>query len=77
MVGSEDGTFTGLSWTDPETGEITNYRKSPKKQTVYDLFSELIYIKDYINNKNLSFCVFEIATNEQKLLSLMKEQNLI
>lgn len=58
-----------IAWTDPETGEITNYRKSPKKETVYDIFSELIYIKDYINSENLSFCVFVIATNEQKLLS--------
>ncbi len=58
-----------IAWTDPETGEMTNFRKSPKKENVYTLFSELIYIKDYISDKNLSFCVFELAANETKLLS--------
>lgn len=58
-----------IAWTDPETGEMTDFRKSPKKESVYSLFSELIYIKDYISDKNLSFCVFELAANETKLLS--------
>ncbi len=58
-----------IAWTDPETGEMTDFRKSPKKENVYTLFSELIYIKDYLSAENLSFCVFELAANETKLLS--------
>ncbi|MBE6622867.1 MAG: hypothetical protein E7621_01550 [Ruminococcaceae bacterium] len=58
-----------ICWTDPETGEMTDYRKSPKKESVYNIFSELIYIKDYLRDKNLSFCVFVLASKEQKLLS--------
>lgn len=58
-----------IAWTDPETGEMTDYRKSPKKESVYNIFSELVYIKDYLCDKNLSFCVFVLASREQKLLS--------
>ena len=58
-----------IAWTDPETGEMSDFRKSPKKENVYTLFSELVYIKDYLKTENLSFCVFELAANETKLLS--------
>ena len=58
-----------IAWIDPETGELSDFHKSPKKENVYTIFSELIYIKDYLKAKNLSFCVFEMAANETKLLS--------
>ncbi len=58
-----------ISWIDPETGEMSDYRKSPKKENVFSVFKELVYIKDYLSNENLSFCVFELASKEQKLLS--------
>ena len=58
-----------IAWTDPETGELSDFRKSPKKENVYSIFNELVYIKDFLSNENLSFCVFELAANETKLLS--------
>ncbi|MBR5528268.1 MAG: hypothetical protein IKV97_04630 [Clostridia bacterium] len=57
-----------VAWTDPETGELSSFRKSPKKESVYSIFNELIYIKDYLSNPNLSFCVFLLAADETKLL---------
>ena len=58
-----------IGWTDPETGEISDFRKSPKKESVYSIFKELVYIKDFLCHDNLSFCVFELAADETKLLS--------
>lgn len=58
-----------ICWTDPETGEVSDFRKSPKKENVYSIFRELVYIKDFLSCENLSFCVFELACNETKLLS--------
>jgi len=57
-----------IAWTDPETGELTPCRKSPKKESVYSIFNELIYIKDFLSNQNLSFCVFLLGADETKLL---------
>lgn len=57
-----------LLWTDPETGEVGGFRKSPKKESVYNIFYELVYIKPYLCDKNLSFCIFEMAADESKLL---------
>ncbi len=38
----------------PETGELLGTRKSPKKGTVYDLFSELVRIPHLLNHPRLS-----------------------
>ena len=57
-----------IGWVDPETGERSDMRKSPKKESVYSIFSELIYIKDYLQNENLSFAVFELSGEELRLL---------
>lgn len=57
-----------IAWLDPDTGVLSSFRKSPKKQSVYSIFSELVYLKDYLSRDNLSFCVFEVDTEEIKLL---------
>lgn len=57
-----------IAWTDPETGEISSYRKSPKKETLLSVFNQLVYIKDFLADKNLSFCIFELSVDETKLL---------
>ena len=58
-----------IAWIDPETGEMGKYHASPKKETLYNIFYEMVYIKDYLKEKNLSFCIFELAADETKLLS--------
>ena len=57
-----------IGWVDPETGERSVMRKSPKKESVYSIFSELIYLKDYLKNDRLSFCVFTLSGEELRLL---------
>lgn len=57
-----------IAWTDPETGEVSSYRKSPKKETLLSVFNQLVYIKDFLKEPNLSFCVFELSVDETKLL---------
>lgn len=57
-----------IGWVDPETGERSAMRKSPKKGSVYSIFSELIYIKDFLTDENLSFSVFLMAGEELRLL---------
>lgn len=57
-----------IVWVDPDTGELSGNRKSPKKESVYNIFGEMIYIKDHLKHPNLSFCVFELDCDEAKLL---------
>lgn len=58
-----------LIWVDPETGELTTKRKSPRKGTVYDLFPELYKIKSFINDKNFNLEVLLIDMEEYRLLN--------
>ncbi|MCD8108359.1 MAG: hypothetical protein LUE20_10440 [Oscillospiraceae bacterium] len=39
-----------LSWLDPETGELTPKRRSPKTGTAFDSIYELYGIKDYLSS---------------------------
>ncbi len=39
-----------LSWLDPETGELTPKRRSPKTSTPFDSIYELCGIKDYLSS---------------------------
>lgn len=47
----------GLCWVDPETGEIFEKRKSPKKGAVYDVFPELYKIKNQLMHPNFRLCI--------------------
>lgn len=42
-----------LSWLNPETGEVSKPRKSPKIGTPYEIFPELYKIKMFLNHKNI------------------------
>lgn len=44
-----------IIWIDPESGEITTPRKSPKIGSYFDCFRELYKIKHYLDNENLIF----------------------
>jgi hypothetical protein len=57
-----------LSWYDPNTGEITKSRLSPKKANIYDCFDELYKIKTYLSNPNLSLCLMLINMSEYRIL---------
>lgn len=58
-----------LCWLDPETGEISSPRKSPRKLTVYDSFYELYKIKQYLSHPNLSLYLIGLEISETRLLN--------
>lgn len=58
-----------VSWIDPETGEITSRRKSPKRGTVYDLLPELYALRPVMPLENVDFAVLFVDTEEYRLLN--------
>ena len=55
-----------------ESGEC-NIRKSPKKATVYNAFSELYDIREHILNENLSLRVIFVTCDDHRLYKGTKE----
>jgi hypothetical protein len=57
-----------IRWVNPQTGEISPPRKSPKKGTPYSIFPELYKIKDFLINPNLNIKIVMIDLEEYKFL---------
>lgn len=57
-----------LYWIDPETGEISEKRKSPKKGNEYAVFAELYKIKQYLHHPNLKVRLVLLDMEEYKIL---------
>ena len=57
-----------VSWIDPASGEISPKRKSPKKEDVYDLLFECIYILDKLSNENLTVAGISMEMQEYRML---------
>ncbi len=57
-----------IRWVDPETGEISEGKKSPKKANPYSIFSELYGIKDFLKRRKLHFLMVFIEAEEYKIL---------
>ncbi len=62
-------TLKWLKWLDPETGEITTRRKSPKKWTIYDSFYELYKIRNFLSNPNLHIYLIGMELEEVRILN--------
>lgn len=58
-----------LLWLDPETGEMTNKRKSPRRGTPYDAFFELYKIKYLLPDPNLKLCIVLFDSEEYRYLN--------
>ncbi len=58
-----------ILWIDPETGEITKKRKSPKIGTPQSIFRELYKIKNQLNNPRLHLRIIMINVEELRLLN--------
>ncbi len=58
-----------MQWIDPETGEATAPRKSPKTGTVYDAFWELGAIPELLSHPRLTVCLVLLDMDETKLLN--------
>ncbi len=57
-----------LRWVNPQTGEISAPRKSPKIGTPYAIFPELYKIKSYLKLPNLSLQIVLINLEEYRFL---------
>lgn len=57
-----------IRWVNPQTGEITRPRKSPKKGTPYIIFPELYKIKGYLLEPNLRLRVVFLNMEEYRFL---------
>ncbi len=44
-----------LAWIDPKDGSMSKPRKSSVHRTVYDIFYELFFIKEYLNDPHFHF----------------------
>ena len=58
-----------LLWIDPDSGEISKPRLSPKRGNVHESFFELYRIKPFLAHPNLSFLVLLIDLEEYRLLN--------
>jgi hypothetical protein len=57
-----------IRWVNPQTGEITQPRKSPKKGTPYIIFPELYKIKSFLLNPNLRIKIVLLNMEEYRFL---------
>ena len=60
--------YKWLSWLNPETGEISAKRKSPKTGKIYDAFWELGGIPDLLCHPNLTVCLTMLDMDEVRYL---------
>lgn len=58
-----------LIWVDPDTGEMSKPRMSPKTGTPFEIFYELVFIKDMLQSKNLHFKIILLDMTEYRLLN--------
>ncbi|MDF2538829.1 MAG: hypothetical protein K0S76_1850 [Herbinix sp.] len=57
-----------IRWVNPQTGEISPPRKSPRKGTPYSIFPELYKIKNFLDHPNLSIRIVMMNIEEYKYL---------
>ncbi len=58
-----------LYWMDPETGEMSGKRKSPKTGTPYIIFKELYKISQYLDHPHLNIHIVLMDVEEYRLLN--------
>lgn len=58
-----------LIWLDPETGELSEARKSPKKNGSYDALKELYSIRRFLTHPSLTIRILLLELEEYKLLN--------
>lgn len=57
-----------VMWLDPQTGEMTPPRKSPKKGKPSDIFAELYWIRDYLSHPSFTIRILLMTTTDVRLL---------
>lgn len=56
-----------LVWIDPETGETSRGRISPRKDALSRLLSETVYILDYLDSPNLTLTAVTLKADEFRI----------
>ena len=57
-----------VSWIDPDTREISGRKRSPKKEGLYDLLFEMVYILPYVADPKLTVLGPVLEMDEYRLL---------
>lgn len=57
-----------LHWIHPETGEVSQRRKSPKQGSAVEIFKELIYLLPYLTDPNLHICIPLLDLEEYRVM---------
>ena len=57
-----------INWVDPDSGEVVERRKSPSRDNKYKIFKELYKIRQHLTNKQISFSIILLETEEYKYL---------
>ncbi|MCR5815745.1 MAG: hypothetical protein K6F91_02550 [Ruminococcus sp.] len=57
-----------LRWADPATGELSDRRLSPKKESIYTAMDELVGIKNYLDDPNFAFVCIVLECEDIRLL---------
>ena len=63
-----------LMTMDPETGELTSRRKSPKRGRAAALLPELAYLKPLLHDPNLSFLLVRLEGEQLRMLTGQKRR---
>ena len=59
-----------LAWIDPESGDFAGKpRKSSKHEGVFDMLSEMFFLKEYIDNDRVRFCFPMMTVTETRILN--------
>ena len=66
-----------LCWVDPETGEVTPKKKSPKKEIPFDVFPELYKIKKQMQHPNFTLRLAVLESTDYKYLDGYGQQRKI
>ena len=57
-----------IIWVDPESGEASAKKKSPKNANIYDALFNLFQIRDYIQHENLRIKILFLECDEFRFL---------
>ncbi|MBE6599564.1 MAG: hypothetical protein E7638_08995 [Ruminococcaceae bacterium] len=57
-----------VSWIEPETGNISGKRRSPKKKGVYDALFEMVRILPHVSNPNLTVTAVLLNVDDYRML---------
>lgn len=66
-----------LCWVDPETGEVSPKKKSPKKEIPFDIFPELYKIKKHMQHPNFTLRLAVLESTDYRYLDGYGEQKKI